>query len=108
MIESFYTDGGYRSLKMDYFPWAAAFTMSDEDDTVCARFEVYTEWLGPEGHAVIHATNLRSVRSLAPMLECLDEIKGVPVEDRARLAQRVKAAASRFFKPDAHGLGGQA
>lgn len=108
MLESFYTDGGYRSLKQDYYPWAASFTMSDEDDLVCARLEVYSEWLGEEGHTVIRARGLRSVRGLGPMLNQLHQIKGVPVEDRARLAQRIQVAASRFFKPDAHGLGRKA
>ena len=108
MLESFYTDGGYRSFAQDYYPWAASFTMSDEDALICARLEVYSEWLGDEGHAVIRARGLRGVRGLGSMLNQLEQIKGVPVEDRARLKQRILVAASRFFKPDSHGLGRKA
>ena len=97
MRESWFTDGGYRSIAMCYYPWAANFEITDESGDTVARLDVYTEWLGENGHMKVSAVHVTNMQRMRPLFSSLMEIKGVPVEDRERLLSRMRKSASRFF-----------
>lgn len=104
MRESWFTDGGYRSFRCDYYPWAARFDMNDDSGTPSAVLEVYSEWLGDNGCMRASAVNIVTMERMRPLFDSLAKIKGVPVEDRERLMQRMRVSASRFFQPNPNRL----
>lgn len=104
MRESWFTDGGYRSLRCDYYPWAARFDMTDEAGTPSAVLEVYSEWLGENGCMRASAVNITNMERMRPIMESLAKVKGVPVEDRERLLSKIRISALRFFQPQSNRL----